>query len=333
MQNPVCNVSHWLIAVVLASATACSVDKSGLGQPADASVGLGGRSQAGGRGGGQGGPVGIGGASGLAGGAGLSGVAGDSGIAGVSGVAGVPGVGGVVGTGGLPGAAGTTGAAGNGPAGAGVGGSVGAGGTGGTVASGEAGRGGSAGGIGGVTAAGGAGGRAGRGGFSGFGRGGAGATCDNNNDCPACFRCAPKGCEPIPDASWTVICRRATIAPTKPNGAAWDAMSGTSALPDVFCELKVDSRSRSTSIDGDSLTPEWNDNVTPLGGELTSALLMSPENRWSVTITDQDNSMSSAETICSVTPRVTGADLLSGELTFSDVDSCTELVIGFTCAD
>jgi hypothetical protein len=331
MQNPVCNVSRWLIAIVLASAAACSVDKSGLGQPADASVGLGGRSQAGGRGGGgQGGPIGIAGASGLAGGAGLSGVAGDSGIAGV---AGVPGVGGVIGTGGLPGTAGTTGAAGTGPAGAGPGGSVGAGGTGGIVVSGDAGRGGSASGMGGAPAAGGAGGRAGRGGFSGFGRGGAGATCDNNNDCPACFRCAPKGCEPIPDASWTVICRRATIAPTKPNGAAWDAMTGTSALPDVFCELKVDSRSRSTSIDGDSLTPEWNDNVTPLGGELTSSLLMSPENRWSVTITDQDNSMSSAETICSVTPRVTGADLLSGELTFSDVDSCTELVIGFNCAD
>ena len=88
------------------------------------------------------------------------------------------------------------------------------------------------------------------------GRGGAGATCNNNNDCPDCFRCGAMGCEPIPDSSWTVTCRRATIAATKPNGAVWDAMmSGMSALPDVFCELTVDARSRSTSIDGDSLTP------------------------------------------------------------------------------
>ena len=212
-----------------------------------------------------------------------------------------------------------------------------AGGTAGAIVSGEAGRGGSAGATGGTTAGGGAGGRTGRGGSPWLGRGGAGAnSCTNNNDCPDCFRCGPMmACGPIPNASWTVICRRATIAATKPN-ALWDAMmSGMSALPDVFCELKVDSRSRMTSIDGDSLTPEWNDSVTPLGGELTSSLFMSPENRWSVTISEsiRDNATSSAETICSVSPRVTGADLQAGEITFSNVDSCTALVIGFACAD
>jgi hypothetical protein len=141
------------------------------------------------------------------------------------------------------------------------------------------------------------------------------------------------GCEPIPTARWTVICHKAKIAPTKPGGASWDSMSGMSALPDVFCTLTVDSRSRMTSTDGDSLSPEWDANVTPVGAMITSTLLMSPEDRWTVTITDQDNSTASEDTVCSVSPHVTGTDLLDGEVTLTNVDSCNELVLGFACAD
>jgi hypothetical protein len=257
------------------------------------------------------------GAAGM-GGAAVSGTAGAAGDNGSGGTGGVPGTGGV-GTGG-DGPAGTSGAAG-------VSGEAGAAGN---AAAGNTGAGGNAGSAG----------TGGRGGFFGFGgRGGRGGN-GGSSSCPVagcgpCFRCGAMGCEPEPAATWKVVCESAIIAPTKPSGNAWDPNAssgpGNGPLPDAFCELTVDSRSKSSSIDGDSLMPVWNDDVTPGMASLTAAVLTSNDDRWQLMVIDQDNATSSMETICTVN-HVTAADLMGGSATFTQVDSCTELVLRLQCA-
>jgi hypothetical protein len=74
--------------------------------------------------------------------------------------------------------------------------------------------------------------------------------------------------------------------------------------------------------------------VTPTsGGGLTAQLILG--SGWTITVLDQDTngpSGGSSEVICQTTPSVTATVLESGTLTISSVDSCTSLVLGFTCA-
>jgi hypothetical protein len=89
--------------------------------------------------------------------------------------------------------------------------------------------------------------------------------------------------------------------------------------------------SRSTSVRMDTLMPVWNGNVTPSDGpNITSSLLMSSENRWRITIGDEDAPMAHDQ-VCQIAPRLTAQDLERGTVTLSS-GSCTQLTLGFTCA-
>ena len=82
-----------------------------------------------------------------------------------------------------------------------------------------------------------------------------------------------------------------------------------------------------------TLTPAWPaaGNVTAMtGGVSTTALFAGG---WTISVIDQDGTgpFGTGETICTTTPSVSSPDLRSGGLTVSDVGSCAELVLGFTC--
>jgi hypothetical protein len=330
--HPVRSFAGWSIfcamtAVFLAPFGACRVNTDGLGQLGD--DGKGGMPGLAGTTGAAGATPGIAGAPGTAG-APVSGSAGVAGLAGEPGTTGVAGAGlGEGGKGESTGEAGMVGATGE--AGA-TGGEAGATSDPGGGAGGEAGPGGSQGAAG--EGGGGRGGVTGRGGHSGFGRGGTnGDVCGGG--CAPCFRCGATGCEPEPQATWTVVCQSATIAATKPNGTVWDpSQKGTAQNPDGVCELSIDIWSRSSTVVNDSLTPVWNANVTPTGASLSTTVLTSAMNRWTLTVLDQDTlgPNGTPETICTVSPHLTAADLANGSVTFSDVDSCHQLTIGVSCA-
>jgi hypothetical protein len=148
-----------------------------------------------------------------------------------------------------------------------------------------------------------------------------------------------------PEAPWRLACQSASINPTKPSGAEWDMGKGAALLPDTFCTLTVDGRSRSSSVASDTLTPEWDEDVTPSSGpssgptgpmspaSLTADMLTSPAGNWKLVVYDQDNVTMVNETVCTVMSPVTAADLAHGSVTFTYVDSCTSLVLGLTCAE
>jgi hypothetical protein len=151
--------------------------------------------------------------------------------------------------------------------------------------------------------------------------------------CQPCFRCEVDTCEPDPSAQWIVSCDSAAIAPLKPSGAVWDSLSGPppATLPDTICVLSLpDGRMRSTPLVMDSLMPVWKSSVTPSSGApLTSKLLMSPDSRWRITLTDIDTTGS--ETVCTTLPLAKTADLRAGALTLEDVGSCTRISLSLTC--
>jgi len=123
------------------------------------------------------------------------------------------------------------------------------------------------------------------------------------------------------------------IAPTRPDGMVWDPNGATTSAknPDPFCRLTTDdNRSRSSSVDGDTLMPSWNDNVTPTFGSLTGAMLTSAQSRWSITVEDQDNMSGSNETVCTLNPHPTAAELTAGMVKLSG-GSCIEVVLKLNC--
>ena len=115
----------------------------------------------------------------------------------------------------------------------------------------------------------------------------------------------------------------------------WDApppaTSGTA--PDTFCELTIDNDDTGeTAVVSDSLTPMWNQPVNPTSGEnVTASLLMSAQNRWSITIIDRDvQPPGSTEPVCQIFPRLTAEDLQRGTVSLL-VGSCTQLNLGLAC--
>jgi hypothetical protein len=132
-----------------------------------------------------------------------------------------------------------------------------------------------------------------------------------------------------------VNCVSASIASTKPDGMVWDPMGTTlqARNPDPFCQLTTGARMRATSVVGDTLMPNWNASVTPTsGGALTSSLLMGTSGSWSIAVIDQDNTGGGGnETICTVSPNLTAAELQAGKVTFTNVASCNQLNLSFAC--
>ena len=357
------------LAVGLASCSVNNSGLGGGSDGAAASGG--GSGSSGGRGGASGGAgvTGLSGATGGPGVGGVTGGAGTSGAGGTA-TAGQTGTAGsLAGGAGTTGAAGLGGAsAGSGAGGSTAGTSAGGTSPGGTTGgSNTGGAGTAAGGTTGGSAAGGstAGSGAGTSGGPMGGRGGAGMSggcgpsscpngCCRNNACITnltnqncgtagvqcapcgdCLRCGNAGvCEANPNSDWTVLCVSAEVSPTRPDGMVWDPNGATTNAknPDPYCQLTTgDNRTRSTSTDGDTLMPYWNDTVSPIGG-LSGTVISSPSNSWTVAINDQDNMVGSNEIICSVSPHPTAAELTSGTMVISS-GSCTRITLELYCND
>lgn len=159
----------------------------------------------------------------------------------------------------------------------------------------------------------------------------------------SCFRCSTAGsCEVNPTSSWRMACVGATIAPTTSTGDDWDPSTGggrsggpgtnMSALPDPVCELVLDNQGivGSTSLLTDTLNPHWNESITPAPTPLTASLLMSQNTYWAIVVYDDDE-RGGYDYVCRVVPQLSASDFVSGDVTFSNVQSCTSLNVHLTC--
>ena len=154
----------------------------------------------------------------------------------------------------------------------------------------------------------------------GGGAGGRGGGC---GVCPACTHCASGACTPDLGSMWKVVCVRDTIAATSPGGDPWDpgVGSGGTTAPDPQCAFWLGNAVASeTSVLSNTLTPNWNESITP-GARFSPSLLSSQVTPWSIRVTD-DDPPAGAETICSVSPALEAAAFASGSATFS-AGSCT----------
>jgi hypothetical protein len=181
--------------------------------------------------------------------------------------------------------------------------------------------------------------------------GNGGAAC---GACGKCFRCATAGgsCEVDPASTWRMICATAVVAATQPDGQPWDATQGggpggpgngmgpgqgpapgmaAAELPDPTCRLSnvLWTADASTAVLMNTLTPAWNESITPT--PLTAGELMSQAMPWSITVSDDDERISS-DLVCKVTPQLTTADFAAGDVTFTNVQSCTKLSVHLICA-
>lgn len=171
--------------------------------------------------------------------------------------------------------------------------------------------------------------------------------------CGKCFRCANAGsCEVEPASTWRMLCSSAVLSATQPNGQPWDAPQAggpgrpgngmgpgqgpgpgvaSAELPDPTCRLSFGllTADASTSVLMNTLTPTWNESITPT--PLTAGQLMSQAMPWSITVSDDDDRMTS-DPACTVTPQLTAADFAAADVTFTNVQSCTKLSVHLTCA-
>jgi hypothetical protein len=89
----------------------------------------------------------------------------------------------------------------------------------------------------------------------------------------------------------------------------------------------------SSSVRMNTFEPSWGDSITPSGSGVTAAFLISQSAPWSIYVGDDDDGpLSTSEEICEIAPRLSIADLVTGTVTFSDVDSCVNLIIEIQCA-
>lgn len=142
-------------------------------------------------------------------------------------------------------------------------------------------------------------------------------------------------------STWKLVCVGATVAATNSDFQQWDMGSSsngggsrgssTGYLPDPACQLDVDGEGvvASTSILADTITPRWNESITPTTRP-TAAQLMSQATPWSISVVDDDG-RDGTELVCRVSPQLTATDFVSTDVTFINVDSCTTLNIHLVC--
>lgn len=104
------------------------------------------------------------------------------------------------------------------------------------------------------------------------------------------------------------------------------------SLPDPICQLSqgVGGADASTSVIMNTTTPTWDESITPLATPFTAARLMSQAIPWSISVSDDDDRMSS-DLVCQLTPELTSADFAATEVTFSSTDRCISLHIHLMC--
>jgi hypothetical protein len=108
---------------------------------------------------------------------------------------------------------------------------------------------------------------------------------------------------------------------------------GAAALPDPFCEFVMGANALgSTDILTNTTVPMWDQSINPPGMNLTENFLIMQAGRWSVSVTDDDDGVTTNDLACSVTPHLTATDFTSGTVTFPASQSCLSLTIHLTCA-
>ena len=140
-----------------------------------------------------------------------------------------------------------------------------------------------------------------------------------------------------PTSHWTVSCNSAVIAATKASGLAWDSVVGgfpsDGAQPDPYCQAQLDNFAIDmTSTKQDTLEPHWNESLAPKDSRITASVLTAASSRLRVRVIDDDTGLLSDE-ICSVPVSLAAVDFTAGEKTYTDQQSCNQLVLGLTCAD
>lgn len=152
--------------------------------------------------------------------------------------------------------------------------------------------------------------------------------------CAACYQCSDVGvCELDPSANWDIICSSATIVPTKPLNVPWDvATPGISPLPDPYCQFTLDGASlaRTTTL-LNTLTPMWNQSITPTSMDITEDILVSQAGRWQVGVVDEDLGVMPADPVCAAVPRLTPANFAAGMVALPATPNCTSLTIQLVC--
>ena len=103
-------------------------------------------------------------------------------------------------------------------------------------------------------------------------------------------------------------------------------------LPDPICELSLGAAGAeaSTSVIMNTTTPKWDESITPPLTPLTAARLMSQAMPWSISVSDDDDRLSS-ELVCRLTPQLTSANFAASEVTFPSTQGCTSLHIHLMC--
>jgi hypothetical protein len=159
--------------------------------------------------------------------------------------------------------------------------------------------------------------------------------------CGSCMLCSAGGtCDLDPSSVWDVICDRATIDPTQPNGATWDYPTATDgAAPDPFCVFEMpanttnDMNQKFTSDIRDTFTPVWNTDVTPQGRPIKASDLMTKT--WRAWTADDDGCGVHgcfAQELCEITNPASVTALTTGQLTVKNTMSCQSFTIRFVCA-
>jgi hypothetical protein len=162
--------------------------------------------------------------------------------------------------------------------------------------------------------------------------GSAGAACAA---CAACFQCSDAGvCELDPKAKWDVICSSVTISPTKPMNVPWDvATPGINPLPDPYCQFTLDGVAQAKTMTIlNTLTPVWNQAITPMNMDVTESNLISQAGHWQVGVIDEDVGAVTVDPVCATAPHLTAADFVAGTVVLPSTPTCTNLTIQLVCA-
>ena len=104
-------------------------------------------------------------------------------------------------------------------------------------------------------------------------------------------------------------------------------------LPIRFCEFQLDKVGQAdTGVLTDTLSPMWNQSITPTNTNITPNFLISQAGNWSIFVGDDDGGLQRFENVCTVFPMLTAANFTTGIVKFANVQSCTSLTIQLVCA-
>lgn len=84
-----------------------------------------------------------------------------------------------------------------------------------------------------------------------------------------------------------------------------------------------------TSTKMNTLAPVWNESITPASPALPASRLMSQAMPWSINLFDEDTSAD--DTICQLSPQLSGAAFTAGTVTLTG-PLCPKLVVNLSCA-